>query len=191
MFNNATIKALLLSMVLALQGCGGANNLEGSITAKPETILDIWGEGRIESHGLVTGFKNVDNLNHINQTISNGTNAFQPIPNLIPVSDYDNPQFPLDDDSYSFLTLMGAPITPGTAEEMFRVLKEGGHIYLYEADQSMIDTLESTASRLEIGLTLNTAFVTPTRLISPFNEIKMTDVMTYVHIYTITTNPEL
>lgn len=89
----------------------------------PITLLDVWGEGRIlDGSGMVTGFDWAYNLNKIGQTISNGPNKGQPIPNMIPVKEYENPSFPIDDNVVSAVTLMGAPITRKVSQEIQRVL---------------------------------------------------------------------
>ncbi|SUA93223.1 hypothetical protein [Pandoraea pulmonicola] len=48
-------------------------------------ILDVWGEGRVIDGEEITGFVEADNLNYVGQKVSNGINAGQAIPRLIPV----------------------------------------------------------------------------------------------------------
>jgi hypothetical protein len=106
-------------------------------------ILDVWGEGRIDylqgGGRMTTGFSEAYNLNmksgpHV-QKVSNGPDRGRPIPNLVPVEDYEHPVFPLPDNSVLFITLMNAPISRATAAEMLRVLRRHeGHVLLYDPD---------------------------------------------------------
>jgi hypothetical protein len=140
-------------------------------------LLDVWGEGRIvTSENMVTGFKEAVNLNHVNQRISNGPDTGRPIPNLVPVDNYDYPKFP--DETYENITLMGAPITIGTAEEMCRVLQRPrGKIYLYDPFVSFRRTFEAIAfSRgMKLDGQYNVSDLSP-----PFNEVTLTTAYVYV-----------
>jgi len=128
-------------------------------------LLDVWGEGYINDHGQITGFKNSQNLNKYNQKVSNGPNRGKPIPNLIPVDDWDSPKFPIADGMISNLTLMGAPINVDTAKEMYRVLdKTDGVVLLYDLEEASIDTFESNMGQLmyQPNAPLNPPYNTPT-----------------------------
>lgn len=95
-------------------------------------LLDVWGEGRINDNGFITGFRDAYNINKGSQKISNGPDRGKDIPNLLSVDDYDNPVFPIKDGMVHYITLMGAPLTEGTAQEMYRVLdKARGVAILY------------------------------------------------------------
>ena len=122
----------------------------------PTDLLDVWGEGRIIDNRMITGFGDAYNLNKVTQKVSNGPNKGKDIPNLVPVYDYDNPVFPIGDDLVNYITLMGAPITEGTAREMYRVLnKQKGVIILYgledtkSTDKGYIDNFEKYKGKLE------------------------------------------
>ncbi|GAA4509200.1 hypothetical protein GCM10023191_070070 [Actinoallomurus oryzae] len=136
--------------------------------------LDVWGEGRIilEKENLVTGFEEVYNLNLKNrereQKVSNGPNRGKPIPNLVPVEDYENPVFPLSDGSVLVVTLMGAPISKGTAREILRVLnKSEGKVIFYGLDPMNIKNFEDVVAESGEGLTrLEDEVLRP-----PFDEI--------------------
>ncbi|MDC3959922.1 hypothetical protein [Polyangium jinanense] len=96
-------------------------------------VLDVWGEGRIVTSGLVTGFDEAYNINWFNKTISNGPARGENIPRLLPIEDYDRPRFLVFNDSVKYITVMGAPITAATAEEMYRVIdKSRGMVILYD-----------------------------------------------------------
>ena len=126
-------------------------------------LLDVWGEGRIIADGMTTGFPQAYNLNKDSQKISNGPNTGQSIPNLVGVNDYENPVFPLADGSVEHITLMGAPITNGTAREMYRVLDKGrGLVILYDPDATSKYNFESNKGDL---------VAKSDSLNSPFNEI--------------------
>ena len=117
---------------------------------EPIELLDVWGEGRIvTSDGMITGFLQAKNLNEWNQKISNGPNEKFDIPNLIPVDNYENPKFPIGDGLVSYITLMGAPITKGTAQEMYRVLdKKCGVVMLYNPSEEHITIFEENKGKL-------------------------------------------
>lgn len=137
-------------------------------------LLDVWGEGRIYTE-IVTGFTESLNLNHIDQKISNGSHKGQPIPNLFPVYNYDNPQFP--DEMFEYITLMGAPITQGTAEGMCKVLTNpNGKIYLYDPDVSSRRIFEGVAANFNIVFK---QVVPLTSLRAPFNEITLRDIYVF------------
>jgi hypothetical protein len=121
-------------------------------------VLDVWGEGRIDySVGewkQISGFSDAYNLNLKTglreQEISDGPNKGSVIPGLVPVADYENPAFPLPDNSVLVMTLMNAPISRGTAREMVRVLKKPeGRIILYDPDPASLRNFETEAERSE------------------------------------------
>lgn len=64
-------------------------------------LLDVWGEGRRNDTGIVTGFYGYQNLNKVGKQIDNGP---MPIPDLVPVDSYGPPTdsrplvFPIKDD---------------------------------------------------------------------------------------------
>ncbi|MBD2598315.1 hypothetical protein H6G74_28900 [Nostoc spongiaeforme FACHB-130] len=134
-------------------------------------LLDVWGEGRIYADGNVTGFTDATNLNHKNQRISNGIDRGKSIPNLISVDDYENPKFPINDREYNYITLMGSPISRGTAREMCRVLNpDRGVIYLYDPSSDHNANFRSEASQFSVFFRKR-VFIRD--LGSPFNEIKL------------------
>ena len=130
------------------------------------SILDVWGEGRIVTNErIVTGFNGAANINYWKQKISNGPDKGKDIPNLFPVYEYDNPVFPVNDDSVSYITLMGAPITVGTVKEMIRVLRKGsGVIMLYDPSTTDRNTFEQNMGNLiyKPNDLLNSPFDQPT-----------------------------
>ncbi|MHC2147386.1 hypothetical protein [Pseudomonas sp. 210_17 TE3656] len=137
-------------------------------------ILDVWGEGRIVDHSagsaLITGFVNAYNLNKNGQKISNGPFTGEAIPHLLVVYDYTAPTFPVDDRSVPHVTLMGAPITPGVAREMCRVVSLPGKIYLYDPNETDRRMFEAIA--FDHGFHLEGRF-DPAELAPPFNEITL------------------
>ena len=143
-------------------------------------ILDVWGEGRIVEPGargpLITGFVGAYNLNKVDQRISNGPFVGDPIPNKIAVDEYDAPRFPIDTHSVPHVTLMGAPITPAVSEEMCRVVRRSGKVYLYDPSDSHRRTFESVA--YAHGFHLEGRF-DPRELDPPFNEITLLAVYVY------------
>ena len=92
-----------------------------------DQILDFWGEGRINDGSLVTGFPKAYNVNHQFQLVSNGVDTGKKIPNRIPTVDYQNVSVEkyVPDNSFSIITLMGAPITDSTAAEIARIIIRG------------------------------------------------------------------
>ncbi len=132
-------------------------------------ILDVWGEGRIiTQENLITGFSNAFNLNHENQKISNGPNKGKEIPNLIPVSDYNNPTFPIKDNVVDFITLMGAPVVKKVVQEMCRVFNKDlvknpyGLMIFYGISQEEIDIVRK-------NIPYNMVEISGQRIFPPFN----------------------
>lgn len=129
-------------------------------------ILDIWGEGRIYTpEGIITGFQQAHNINKRGQKVSNGPKdqIGTDIPNLCVVEEYENPKFLLGDDFVPYITVMGAPITPGTAREMYRVLdKQKGVVILYGMSDVYIGNFEANMQNL--------IYKPQNPLGSPFNE---------------------
>ncbi|MBV8272222.1 MAG: hypothetical protein JO067_08120 [Cupriavidus sp.] len=137
-------------------------------------LLDVWGEGRIATDGMITGFDNCLNLNKYSQTISNGADKGCEIPNLCPVADYDAPLFPIQTGVVRRITLMGAPINERTAYEMLRVLDKGsGAVYLYDPSPAHRSIFE----RVIAGTGL--ARRTLTSLGMPFDEVSIRPVSVY------------
>jgi len=102
-------------------------------------LLDVWGEGRIVVDQTVTGFCNSLNLNLEAQRISNGEDEGEPIPQQVPVFNFDFPYFPIPDHSVEFVTVMGAPIVAATAKEIVRVLDPvKGAVILYNIDPNSL-----------------------------------------------------
>jgi len=129
-------------------------------------LLDVWGEGRINDNGFITGFDNSLNLNKNTQMISNGPKKDQPIPQQVMVFDYDNPQFPLADGSVEFVTMMGAPMVAVTAKEIVRVLNpKTGVVILYDLDSNSISIFEREKGKL--------IYKPNEKLKHPFNEISI------------------
>lgn len=137
-------------------------------------ILDFWGEGRIVSGGLTTGFPGAYNVNHQFQLVSNGRDSGKKIPNRIPTSDYSSVSVAkyVPEASFDIITLMGAPIIDTTATEIGRIISGGSHslvvIYGISESDPQISILERHLDNKE--LVLSPLYVLP----SPLNEIKMT-----------------
>lgn len=114
----------------------------------PVPLLDVWGEGYIVDGKMVSGFDGVQNINRVDlynnyiQYISNGPNKGQPIPNLAPVQSWDSPEFPIEDNKVSIVTVMGATMNADTAKEISRVLLSSGGVVLYGLNASEVDTFE-------------------------------------------------
>lgn len=127
-------------------------------------LLDVWGEGRIVDGTTITGFDNALNLNKDTQKISNGPHRDQPIPQQVMVFDYNYPQFPVSDGAVKFVTLMGAPMTAVTAQEIVRVLNpDTGVVILYDLSPKDITVFETNMGKLVYKPTEG--------LKSPFNQI--------------------
>ncbi|CAH3182362.1 unnamed protein product [Porites evermanni] len=92
-------------------------------------ILDFWGEGRIASEGLITGFPGAYNVNHQFQLVSNGADIGKKIPNRIPTIDYQTVSVEkyVSDGTFNIITLMGAPIINTTAAEIARIISGNSH----------------------------------------------------------------
>lgn len=138
-------------------------------------LLDVWGEGRIEAQQIVTGFDEALNLNLNSQFVSNGVNRGCAIPNLVPVTDWDEPDFPINHECVQNITLMGAPITGRVSYEMCRVLKLDGRIYLYDPNENDLKTFETIASQ-------QVEKIDTPDLPSPFNQINCGQVHVYKKI---------
>jgi len=139
----------------------------------PIDLLDVWGEGRINANGFITGFEQAYNINRWDQKVSNGPNRGKDIPKLLSVDNYDNPVFPIKDDMVSYITLMGAPLTEGTAQEMYRVLnKRKGVAILYDLSDEHRRIFERHARGLFVYKPNNP-------LGRPFNEISISP--TYIY----------
>lgn len=131
-------------------------------------FLDVWGEGRINDNGFITGFTSAYNFNKNVKNISNGPNEKAPIPNLIPVESYDEGFIPLNGNSVNRITLMGAPIESWVALEMIRVLREDtGIIYLYNPDSNQLDNFNDAKPDNLICYIADS----PASLSPPFNEV--------------------
>ncbi|WP_208617802.1 beta/gamma crystallin domain-containing protein, partial [Vibrio thalassae] len=168
---------------LITTGINNTDNVYEVIHNYDVPILDVWGEGRIVTQGMVTGFDEsyVYNLNKFDQLVSNGINKGQPIPNLQKVEEYDNPIFPLDDNSITFMTLMGAPITIGTASEMFRTIdKCNGYVILYNPGPNELnnfkqifvkdnDPWKDVTDRVTLGFPFNEISISPAIIFSSEN----------------------
>ena len=136
-------------------------------------LVDVWGEGEIFDGTFRTGFRDAWNINKAGQLISNGPDAGREIPQLLKVYDYDNPQFPIADDDVMVLTLMGAPISEGTAIEMARVINwPRGRVILYDPDSDGVANFEKHNS-----MTLEV--VDPSELSWPYNEISVSPAYVY------------
>lgn len=99
-------------------------------------LLDVWGEGRILADGNISGFEGAINLNLYKQQVSNGVNRHSAIPNIMPVSQYGEPDFPITCEQVQTVTLMGAPITPRVADEIGRVLAIDGRVFLFDPSKN-------------------------------------------------------
>lgn len=124
------------------------------------------GEGRLNVGVLITGFWQALNLNKFDKWISNGTQIYAKIPNLLPVADYYKHEFDIDDKMVTYITLMGSPIEEVTAHEMCRVLKPDGIVILWVPDVSP-NIFEKVAKDYGI-ISVNTDHY---KLNAPFNEI--------------------
>ncbi len=128
------------------------------------TILDVWGEGRLTCDNLVSGFTNSYNINKRTTPSSCNTDT---IPNLIKVSDYTTPTFPVPDGAAQYITVMGAPIVAGVATEMVRVLNPStGVVIMWD-----IESADITVWEANMGDDL--VYKKDDPLGSPFDEIKM------------------
>lgn len=149
------------------------STLPAYTTATSIALLDVWGEGRIvTTDRIVSGFTQAYNLNKQGQRVSNGPNEGQPIPNWVPVAEYENPQFPLPDACVSYLTLMGSPISAGTVREMLRVLNPtNGVVILYDPNPADQATFQANMGNLirKPDDPINT----------PFNEITFAPAVVY------------
>lgn len=115
----------------------------------PVPLLDVWGEGRIVEGADITGFYQAQNLNHVEQPVSNGPDKGQAIPSLVPVASFDAPQFPIADGMVSYITLMGSKIIPTVAKEMYRVLnKTNGVVILYDLEPKHVRVFEENKGNL-------------------------------------------
>ena len=89
--------------------------------------IDVGGEGRLDSCGLVTGFSEAINL-HLN--VNRHTSAISPakdIPNLVQVSPWTlDPSFPFADNFADRITMIASSLTDKTVEEMARVIAHNG-----------------------------------------------------------------
>lgn len=92
-------------------------------------ILDFWGEGRIVSQSLITGFPGAYNVNHQFQLVSNGADEDKKIPNRIPTIDYETVSVKkyVSDGTFNIITVMGAPIFDSTAVEIARIISGNSH----------------------------------------------------------------
>jgi hypothetical protein len=135
-------------------------------------LLDVWGEGRIVTDSMTTGFTQAYNLNNAGQLITNGPDDGEPVPNLVPVSSQNSPVFPLPDGIVAFETLMGAPIIAQTATEMVRVLNpQTGVVILYDPNPADLGVWEANMGNL-------VAKPTDT-LHAPFDQISITPALVY------------
>ena len=178
MLNSTFVYLLILVFSISLSGCKDVTALgikPTFISVKPKAILDVWGEGRIQSeNGIVSGFDGAWNINHVEQNISNGPYAGDDIPNQLPISNYDDPHFPIEDSVFSYITLMGAPLYYNTAKEVLRVAKDGARIFLYQAPNQFIDNLMNAAGSMR-GVSVEEIRngIPVTLLAEPFNQIRL------------------
>lgn len=114
-------------------------------------ILDFWGEGRIVDKNLVTGFDAAYNVNHQNQKISNGPNKDKSIPNRIPTLNYDVVDVKpfIADHTFQYVTVMGAPVYPKTAQEMYRIARKdnAARIIFYGTESQFTDRLQQASQQ--------------------------------------------
>lgn len=146
-------------------------------------ILDVWGEGRTDHSGLITGFIEAKNTNLLTQkvkVIKDGKLVENDIPNLYPIDDYNDEKklkFPIENDKFTYITSMGSPINKTTANEMYRVLKKtpGSVIILYGQDASELSVFEQE------NLRMNRLKKVDYQLSTPFNQIKLS--YNIYHVY--------
>ncbi|MBC8954195.1 hypothetical protein [Xenorhabdus sp. PB62.4] len=156
-------------------------------------ILDVWGEGRIVDGNcssvfcpgtIITGFPNSVNINKYDQKISNGPNRGMDIPNLSPVDDYINPKFAIESGSCKYITLMGSPLSRGTAEEILRVFSEEqgfGNIFFYDL---YYVSLQMFIGMARDNFVIHDGRYKPAELKHPFNEITASAVDVFLREYT-------
>ena len=135
------------------------------------TILDFWGEGRIVSDGLVTGFPQAYNVNHQFQLVSTGDDKGKKIPNRIPTLDYDTVDVGkyVPDGSFDRITVMGTPLVEATAAEIARIISGEKHsmVVTYGYKEDDITVLKSKLEAKEMCLLVQYS------LPYPLNEITL------------------
>ena len=99
-------------------------------------LIDIWGEGFLSHKRMITGFKRSYNINKYDQLVSNPPDKDREIPNLIPVKSWSSDFGIIPDKSVKTITLMGAPITHRTAEEIRRIIQLKGNVIIYGFDEN-------------------------------------------------------
>ncbi len=106
--------------------------------------LDLGGEGYHEVSGLISGFKTAINLN---AKENDSQPPFEKIPNLVRV-DYSKP-YPFADGFADYITMQGAPLTKENIDEIVRMLRKGGKVGLWIAEDIFADDIRELASRLK------------------------------------------
>lgn len=127
-------------------------------------IADFWGEGRILDRELITGFPDAYNINHQHQKISNGVHRGDRIPNRIPTVNYENVDIAkfVANDTFQYVTLMGAPVTPAAAKEMYRIVRKNNasRILLYAAKDDYICEMQVASQKDFIHMQYSSQYVT-------------------------------
>lgn len=104
--------------------------------------LDVWGEGRMRTDGLVTGFERAYNLNRYDK--GQGPDNKGRIPNLIPVLSWAPDVLPIPANTILQMASMGSPLyEPGVVLGMHRILHKtdpAARIYIYSDTQNRFST---------------------------------------------------
>ncbi len=155
-------------------------------------ILDVWGQGRVVTDGLTTGFKNSYNMDMKGQIVWNGPDEGTAIPNFIPVEDYDS-GFGSDiikDNSVKYITLMGAPIVKNVAASIARAInKSDGAVIVWGKENNEDDLVLLRNELLKVGFIQHTTY----SMQEPFNEIVISQKNNVVAVFapSAVTNPTL
>jgi hypothetical protein len=95
-------------------------------------VLDVGGEGPLESNGFVTGFPDVININDKDMATNS---PYGPIPLLVKVRDWaGNPGYPFVENFADRMVMIGCPMTEKNISEFARVIKPRGTIDLWVID---------------------------------------------------------
>lgn len=116
-------------------------------------FIDVWGEGYLSNPMIRAGFRNSYNINQKDQLVSNPPDKDRQIPNLIPVDTYDSDFRFIFDESVKILTVMAAPITELTANEMSRIIDYfNGNILIYGYEETETSRKILASALQKIGL---------------------------------------
>lgn len=165
------------------------NSVQLPMAISLKWILDFWGEGRIVTDGITTGFVESYNVNHQFQLVSNGPDTGKKIPNRIPTVDYNSVSVEkyVPNDSFETITLMGAPITAETAAEIARIIGGGDPhalvaIYGFKEEYKPIDVLKGKLDAKELVLSAHF------KVHPPLNEITVEPVLAFRQMSSVVTD---